>query len=214
MAFSGVPLCDPQVEWLTHRGEHYRWVLPASGERISLLADPFLIIAAVADVSAATLPWMRKALHRLSASGIPVVALCETGGLGKALPSAAQLVSSRATPEELARAVSAVRPSVMETMVANFAFRWNLSPREARVLRSVSDGIHGKALASELGCSCSTVDVYWGRILRKCGVATREGVVALLFRFIVEKGVRSAVSFHAPIFPSDDRKGIDRQIGS
>ena len=59
-----------------------------------------------------------------------------------------------------------------------FNARQELSERQESILRMVMEGIPYKAIASELGITERTVKYHMGQILDKCGLETREQLIA------------------------------------
>jgi DNA-binding NarL/FixJ family response regulator len=56
----------------------------------------------------------------------------------------------------------------------------SLTPRQARVLSMVAEGLLNKQIAYELGVSEATIKAHVSAILQKLGVGSRSGAVALL----------------------------------
>ena len=76
------------------------------------------------------------------------------------------------------------------SLVDQFAATYGLSPQETRLLAAAARETRNVEAADELGCSHATVRTYWRRIFGKTGRTNAREVIALLFRFALE---RSAV---------------------
>jgi DNA-binding NarL/FixJ family response regulator len=66
--------------------------------------------------------------------------------------------------------------------VAEFSMRYELSPREAAVLRLAIAGLNNDEAAAELDCSRATVASFWNRIFKKTGVRGQRDVIVLLLQ--------------------------------
>ena len=76
-----------------------------------------------------------------------------------------------------------------------FSDRHSLSKREKETLGYGISGVHGKAGAAEMGCSVSTVDVYWHRICRKLDCRGRDEAIAMFFAAMVSPSRRYRPDF-------------------
>lgn len=74
-------------------------------------------------------------------------------------------------------------PSSLEENVALAAGLWELTPKQAEVLRLVADGFSNKIIASRLGCAERTVEAHLTAIFEKSALDSRTALVAAVARF-------------------------------
>jgi DNA-binding NarL/FixJ family response regulator len=86
--------------------------------------------------------------------------------------------------DSVAGGVSAV--DAFSDLIARYVGKYRLSVRERAVLAFCARGLNRKEVASELGCSCGTIDTYWSRILRKTQTASQAEVLATLLDMALE----------------------------
>lgn len=84
-------------------------------------------------------------------------------------------------PEQGTAAISAPAPGTESGKVgSSFSAERELSERQLSILRRVMEGQPYKAIAFELGITERTVKYHMGQILDKCGLETREQLIALV----------------------------------
>jgi DNA-binding CsgD family transcriptional regulator len=96
------------------------------------------------------------------------------------------------------RTLTMLRPNRMSTEqeapgsergpIAAFVQAHRLSPQEARLIKAALRELSNEEIASELGCSASTIRTYWSRIFQKVGCSRHHHVFARLARFAVTWG--------------------------
>jgi len=88
-----------------------------------------------------------------------------------------------------------ISPSMSDTtdeelvrqLVTEFATSCRLSDRETAILVVAVQGNNRKETGHRLGCSASTVDTYWKRILLKTGRSSQGELLAVLLAFVVRR---------------------------
>lgn len=95
----------------------------------------------------------------------------------------------RATDDEAGGDESALE---LETLLEGFGRAHGLSRREAQIVALASTGHRTKEIGAALGCAPQTIGTYWERIYRKTQTASREMVLALVLRFVVDAARRTA----------------------
>ncbi len=66
----------------------------------------------------------------------------------------------------------------------SFALRFELSPREASILKMAATGMRDKEIAYDLGVSPGTQATYWQRIFKKTGQRSQRDVLGALVRHL------------------------------
>lgn len=74
---------------------------------------------------------------------------------------------------------------VLKNFLKDFGRTYGLSRRESEILTLASTGHSTKEISAVLGCAPQTVGTYWERIYRKTQNDSREMVLALVLRFII-----------------------------
>ncbi len=75
---------------------------------------------------------------------------------------------------------------ILKALLEDFGRAYGLSRRECEIVMLASTGHRTKEISASLGCATQTVGTYWERIYRKTQNASREMVLALVLRFIVD----------------------------
>jgi DNA-binding CsgD family transcriptional regulator len=83
----------------------------------------------------------------------------------------------------------------LRTLLLAFRDVHNLSDREAETVALALTGLRTKEIASTLGCAPQTIATYWDRVYRKTNSNSKEMVLALVIRFIVETAVTESSDF-------------------
>jgi len=73
------------------------------------------------------------------------------------------------------------RPADPSPRVAAARVRWHLTPRQSQVLRHLASGLSNRAIAIELGCAESTIELHVSALLQKSLCESRAQLVARLW---------------------------------
>ncbi len=76
--------------------------------------------------------------------------------------------------------------TTLKTHLEDFGRLYGLSKRECEIVTLASTGSRTKEISAAIGCATQTVGTYWERIYRKTQRASREAVLALVLRFVVD----------------------------
>lgn len=74
----------------------------------------------------------------------------------------------------------------LNKLLEDFGHANRLSRRERQIVMLASTGHRTKEIGAALGCAIQTIGTYWERIYRKTRTTSREMVLALVLRFIVD----------------------------
>ena len=75
---------------------------------------------------------------------------------------------------------------MLKALLEEFGRVYGLSRREQEIITLASTGHRTKEISDALGCATQTIGTYWERIYRKTKYTSREEVLALILRFVIE----------------------------
>jgi DNA-binding CsgD family transcriptional regulator len=79
----------------------------------------------------------------------------------------------------------------LDSVMEAFCMTFQLSPREARVVRLAVDGLTNDETSAVMGCSRPTISTYWNRVFKKVGLTGQREVIACLVRHAMHGSLRT-----------------------